>query len=223
MGGKKSKKKPQSKKKKVTQNKAKVSSTTILIGVLLLVMVGGGAAIVLSNGSGSGSVADSSSTSSTEGAITRTSISEAVDYSTERVDMAPVDYKVDGDAVKISVADVLKHKLVRFAFQSPNVRTEDRNFAGLPELPVLAMVSPSGKLTVGIAYCEPCRSTTFHTEEDATLTCNSCGTKWDAETLEPRSGACGAYPPDEIEVEVKDGEVLIPKSTLETWQPRTET
>ncbi len=221
MGGKK--KKPQSKKKKVTQNKAKVSSTTILIGALMLIMVGGGVAIVLGGGSGSESVVGARSTAPAEAPITRTSISEAVDYTVGRVDMAPIDYQVAGDMVKIPVAEVLKSKLVRFAFQSPNVRTEDRNFAGLPELPVLAMVSPSGKLTVGIAYCEPCRSTTFHTEEDATLTCNSCGTKWDAETLEPRSGACGAYPPDEIEVEVKDGEILIPKSTLETWQPRTET
>ena len=220
MGGKK--KKPQSKKKKVTQKKAKVSSTTIMIGVVLLIMVGGGIAITLSGGSDSEVVAGSGSAASTEDAITRTSISDPVDFTVGRVDMTPVEYKVEGDVVKIPVAEVIKNKLVRFVFKSPDVRIEDRNLAGSPELPMLAMVSPSGKLTVGVAYCEPCRSTNFHTEQDGTLTCNSCGTKWDAETLEPRSGACGGYPPDEIQVEVKDGEVLIPKSTLESWQPRAE-
>ncbi len=217
MGGKK--KKPQSKKKKVTQKNAKVSSTTIMIGAVLLVMVSGGIAIALSGGSGSEVIAGSGSADP----IVRTSISDPVDYTVERVDMVSVEYKTEGDMVKIPVDEVIKNKLVRLAFQSPEVRVEDRNFAGMPELPVLAMVSPSGKLTVGIAYCEPCRSTRFHVEQDGALTCNSCGTKWDAETLEARSGACGAYPPDEIQVEVKDGEVLIPKSTLESWQPRAET
>ncbi len=207
------------KKAKAVQGQAKISSATILIGALLLIMIGGGVAITLSGNSGSGEQVAKAAPAVT---TNRASISDPVDFSQGRVDMSPIEYTVEGDSVKVSVAEVVAKKLVSFAFLSPEVRIEDRNFAGRPELPMMAMVSPSGKLTVGVSYCEPCRGTTFHTEEDGTLTCNSCGTKWDAETLEARSGACGAYPPDEIEVTVEDGQVLIPKSTLESWEPRAE-
>lgn len=205
----------QDKKDKVMRKKTGLSSTTILIGLMIGAMAVGGF-MLTRNGAQAGKQVN------TPKHVRRISISGPVDYTEERVDMKKVPHKTEGKWITIKLSDVKKHKLVRFEFRSPKINVKQRNFAGKPVLPVMAMVTPPGELMVGVSYCEPCRSTTFHTERDLSLTCNICGTKWDAESLIAWSGACMPFPPDEIKVEVKDGKILIPKAYLEEWEPREE-
>lgn len=205
----------QEKKNKVMQKKAKLSSTSVLILAIIGIMVVAGFFLSRTSGEASKQIDPPKQ-------IERISVGGPVDYTEDRVDMKTIDYKTEGDSVVISLAEVKKKKFVRFEFRSPKINVRQRNFAGKPELPVLALIVPSGKLMVGVSYCEPCRSTTFHTERDLSLTCNICGTKWDMETLSAWSGACMPFPPDEIKVKVKDGKIYIPKDYLEKWQPRKE-
>jgi len=205
----------QEKRDRVTKKSAKISSTTVLIGILLVVMVGGGVALTVGGSTGSEIKPPKQ--------IDRVEVTGPVDYTQARVDMKKIDYEADEKWVTINLDDVIKNKLVTFNFKSPKINVETRNFAGKPELPILAMVDPKGKLMVGVSYCEPCRSITFHTEKDMSLTCNICGTKWDVETLIAWSGACMPFPPDEVKVKVKGDKVLIPRDYLEKWEPRKET
>src|SRR3990170_2733400 len=205
----------QEKKDKVMQKKARLSSTSVLIILIIGTMVIGGFFLARSGVKAEQQVKPPKQ-------VPRIAVSDPVDYSKSRVDMKRVKHWIEGDKVVFSLADVKKNKLIRFEFRSPKINVKQRNFAGKPVLPVMAMIVPSGKLMVGVSYCEPCRSTTFHTEPDMSLTCNICGTKWDVETLIAWSGACMPYPPDEIKVEVKEGKVYIPKGYLEAWQPRKE-
>lgn len=203
------------KKAKVMQKRAKVSMTSVLIIAVVVIMAAGGFWL-----SRSGTPETEQVKSPKQ--IDRVTVSGPVDYTQGRVDMTNIDYTTKGDNVVISLDEVKKNKFVRFEFRSPKINVKQRNFAGEPLLPVMAMVAPSGKLLVAVSYCEPCRATTFHTEKDSSLTCNICGTKWDLETLIAWSGACQAFPPDEVKVAVKDGKVLIPKGYLESWEPREE-
>lgn len=222
------------KKNKVTKKKAGLSATTTIIGLALIAMIGGGA-YMLTRGQTNQptSLLDSAGGAAQSGApagavqpkvVDRVSVSDPVDYTAAgRVDMTNVEYTVEGDKVVLPLEEVKKNKIVKFTYKSDAITLETRNLAGKPELPVMAMISPSGKLMAGVAYCEPCRSTSFHSEGDNTLTCNLCGTKWDLETMAPRSGACSAFPPDELKAEVQDGKVFISKTDLESWKPRKET
>ncbi len=205
----------QKKREKVTKEKARVSSTSILIVLILGAMIGGGVFLSQSDGGEASQVKRPKS-------VERIAVTDRVDYTQKRVDMKTVDYKVIGDSVTFSLEDIKEHKLIRFEYKSPKLNVKQRNFAGKQELPVMALIDPKGKLMVGVSYCEPCRSTSFHTEKDLSLTCNICNTKWDIETLVAWSGACMPFPPDEIKVRVEDGKVWIPKKVLEDWEPREE-
>ena len=210
-------KKLQEKKDKVMLSKAKLSLTTVAIVLMVVAMAVGGFWLYHSG------------TSETRQAglpkrVGQTSVSGPVDYTAARVDMTNIEYKTVGNNVVISLSEIKKNKIARFEFHSPKINDRQKNFAGEPLLPVLALVRPSGKLMVGVSYCEPCRSTTFHTESDLTLTCNKCGTKWDLESLTPQSGSpdCQRFPPDEIKVTVKGDKVIMAKEYLESWEPREQ-
>ncbi len=204
------------KKAEVMRKKTGISSTTVVILLIIGAMAVGGFAITR-NGAQAGKQIN------TPKKVDRISISGPIDYTEERVDMKKVSFKDEGKWLTLKLGDIKKYKMVRFEFRSPKINVKQRNFAGEPVLPVMAIIMPSGDLMVGVSYCEPCRSTTFHTETDLSLTCNVCGTKWDVESLIAWSGACMPFPPDEIKVKVEDGKVLIPKGYLEKWEPRKET
>lgn len=207
----------QQKKDKVLKKQAKLSSTSLLIIFIVSIMVVGGVILTQTGNSQQKQIKPPKQ-------VPRVKISEPVDYTQARIDMKKVTNTAkEGRWLTLPVATVKQYKMVRFVFRSPKINVKQRNFAGKPELPLIAMIVPSGNLMVGVSYCEPCRSTTFHTEQDLSLTCNICGTKWDAETFIAWSGACMPYPPDEIKVEIKNGKIYIPIDYLEKWKPRVQT
>lgn len=86
-------------------------------------------------------------------------------------------------------------------------------------LPLMSFISPSGRLVTAISFCEPCRSQSFHIRGEE-LVCDSCNTKWDLSTMEGIIGACMEYPPEEIDYEVVDGNILINEDDIRSWAPR---
>ena len=82
-------------------------------------------------------------------------------------------------------------------------------------LPLIAISTPSGKVTTGIRVCEPCGSFSFHIVQGKNLQCDVCGAEWDLETFAGVSGGCQSYPPPKLSATVSDN-VEIDLSALQT-------
>jgi hypothetical protein len=94
-----------------------------------------------------------------------------------------------------------------------------QEITGGDSLPLLAYVSPAGRLVVATSFCEPCRSDKFHIEGDA-LVCDTCFTRWDLDTLKGVGGGCMDYPPEEVNATVQGDTVTVAAADLESWLPR---
>lgn len=115
---------------------------------------------------------------------------------------------VDGERISIPVDDVRNNKLVAFDYNS-----------GTKTIPLTAWVTPSGAIKTAIRMCEPCNSTSFRIEGNI-LVCNTCGTRWDLETLKGISGGCVNYPPDPMPSIIEGGNVIIDAGPVKAWKPR---
>ncbi len=126
---------------------------------------------------------------------------------------------VSGDSIELSLSEIKNAKIggVLYSRTTPMpAGYDDLPGAGLP---LLAYISPSGKLVVASSLCEPCHSYNFHIE-GSDLVCNACFTRWNLDTLEGVSGGCTGYPPSVIDATVQGDKVIIPTDVLESWAPR---
>lgn len=137
-----------------------------------------------------------------------TQVMEKVSYQKQTIAMVNIEAAATKGSVIVPLDSVKKNKLVYFEFQQKGSR-----------MPLLAYISPSGKLITAVSVCEPCNSTKFHIEGDQ-MVCNACFTRWDLETLKGISGGCLGYPPDVIPHTVREGNILIQEMDLQNWKPR---
>lgn len=135
-------------------------------------------------------------------------VNARIDYADQKVAMSDISIKVEGGKILVPVETVLEKKLVRFEYES----REDR-------LPLLAYVTPGGKITSAVSLCEPCRSTRFHIEGKK-LVCNACATQWNLETLKGIQGGCMNYPPDAVPSTIDQGFIQIDEKVVKEWKPR---
>ncbi|RJQ54964.1 MAG: DUF2318 domain-containing protein [Actinobacteria bacterium] len=182
------------------------------IGLLFLAMLG---LYIVQNsnksagtgvGSGSGGVGGGGVGSAED----RPLVAGKQDYSGGNLEQTKIKATVAAGKISVDLADVKKNKIVAFDYNQ-----------GGKQVPLIAFISPSGRLFAGTSMCEPCNSYSFHTETDGTLTCNACGTKWDLETMQGISGGCPNYPPQEMKSTVKGGKVYIDEGPVASWKPRT--
>lgn len=131
-----------------------------------------------------------------------------VNYLNQSIPMTKAEAAVVKETVEVPVDLVKKSKLVYFEYR----RTDGR-------IPLLAYITPSGRVVTAVSVCEPCNSTSFHIEGNQ-MVCNACFTRWDLETLKGISGGCLAYPPDILSHAVRDGKVAIKEMDLQNWKPR---
>ena len=125
------------------------------------------------------------------------------------------------DGLSFSLAELKQAGIVSLDYQRVNpIPADFQEVTGGNVLPLMSYISPNGRLVVATAFCEPCRSTEFHIEENA-LTCNVCFTRWDLDTLSGIGGGCVDYPPEEVAAEVNGDVVTVPAADLENWVPRT--
>jgi len=140
--------------------------------------------------------------------ISGTQVMERVNYQNQSVSMTKVDVTVQKGMVEVPLDLVKNNKLVSFEYLRPDGR-----------IPLLAYITPAGKLVTAVSVCEPCSSTRFHIEGNQ-MVCNSCFTRWDLETLKGISGGCLTYPPDVISHSVNDGRAIIKEIDVQNWKPR---
>jgi len=135
-------------------------------------------------------------------------VTSPISYSTAGVQMEDISVPVEDGYLILPLEQVKEKKFVRFIYGDPTYG-----------LPLLAYISPEGKIVTAVSMCEPCNSTAFHIKGED-LVCNSCGTTWEAGTMEAISGSCGKYPPDVVPNEVSDGRIRIDERYVSDWNRR---
>ncbi len=124
------------------------------------------------------------------------------------VAMSKVEAIVGNGRVEVPLDVVKERKLISFQYQGKE--------GGIP---LLAYITPSGKVVTAVGACEPCNSNRFHIEGNE-LVCDSCSTRWSLETLKGIRGGCIGYPPDILFHTVDGGKVMIKEMDVQNWQPR---
>jgi len=185
----------QDKKEKVLGEKRKKPYwVPISLAVLAIVLVGVGYWIIEGD------------TGSNPKVSTQPKLNEKVDYAGQSVRMADIQAKVENGKISIPLDLLKEKKMVRFEYQGNG-------------LPLLAYVTPSGRVVTAVSMCEPCRSTRFHID-DRKIVCNACGTEWNLETLKGIQGGCLNYPPDVIPSTIDKDRIQIDEKMITQWKPR---
>ncbi len=144
------------------------------------------------------------------------SIGKSVIYKDNKFDMTEVEAEIGNDQVKLSLADLKKNNIL-YSMYDPNFNIGN-NQKGLP---VMAYLTPAGRVMVASSFCEPCYSRKFHIEGDI-LVCNVCATRWALADLTGLGGGCTKYPPQELNytVDEKNDKIIINEDDLKNWKPR---
>ncbi|MGC9092245.1 MAG: Fe-S-containing protein [Bacteroidota bacterium] len=135
-------------------------------------------------------------------------IAKKIEYPDFGQQMFDIPSKVQNGKIIISLDDVKQRQFVAFNYVN-----------GAKIVPLLAYISPEGKLVTAVSMCEPCNSRRFHIQGDEII-CNSCGTTWKLDNLDAISGACGNYPPDPIPSTVVGNTIQIDEAVVANWRSR---
>jgi uncharacterized membrane protein len=135
-------------------------------------------------------------------------VTSEIDYTGVNLEMYDIDAEIRDGKIIIPLDVVLDKKLVGFQYKK-----------GYRKVPLLAYISPEGRIVTAISICEPCNSERFHTEGDH-IVCNACGTRWELESLFGISGACQKYPPDPIPSIIVGNEIHIDEKIVTEWKRR---
>ena len=128
------------------------------------------------------------------------------------VSMTSVEPEINGDKIQIPLSVVEENNIVFF---------EIENNEGTI-VPLMAYITPTGRLFTGSSMCEPCRGRTFSLAGE-TLFCDTCRTTYTIEDHKFISGAvaCGQYPPVNMNGFVENGLVNIELEEVLNWRIRT--
>ncbi len=115
--------------------------------------------------------------------------------------------RMDGNYIIIAVEEVTKHGIIRF--DDPE---------GKQTAPVIAYITPRGKIVTAMSISESCRSTDFYLQGN-NIHCASCPSYWNMESLEAYA-CCQKYYPDPIPSVVERGILRINKDVVQQWRTR---
>lgn len=144
------------------------------------------------------------------------SIGKSMDYKNQKIEMTEVSPTIEKGRVSISLEDLKRNSILYFMYDSNH---DVGN--GQKGLALMAYLTPAGRVTVAVSFCEPCYSRKFRIEGDV-LVCNVCNTRWALADLTGLSGGCPNYPPDEINYTVVEstGKIYIEETEVKNWKPR---
>lgn len=186
-------------KKDMFSNKEK-SKTPLIAIVLILIIASVGAYMWVS-----------SQNTSQEASYFGEPLAEARSYVGKVVGMTEIEPVVEDGEIKFPLETVDEHDIVSFELEN------DEGFL----VPLMAYITPTGRLFVGSSMCEPCLGRTFSLA-GATLLCDKCKTTYTIEDHEFISGstACGAYPPVNMNPVVEDGMITVSLDEVLNWRIR---
>ncbi len=135
-------------------------------------------------------------------------VADSINYKNQNIPMTSVPATVKAGMLEVSLAAVKEKKLVSFTYDKKG-----------KQIPLMAYLTPAGKLITAVSMCEPCRSTKFHIEGER-MVCNTCGTKWELESLQGIEGGCLKYPPDVVAHTLQGNKIQIKETDILNWKPR---
>jgi len=110
--------------------------------------------------------------------------------------------------VEIPLKVVQEKKLVSFEY---------RQVGGT--VPLLAYVTPSGRIGTAVGLSFPCHSERFHLEGNQ-IVCDVCLTRWDLETLQGTSGECLDHPLDRLSNTIQGGKLMIQETEIQSLKSK---
>ncbi len=127
------------------------------------------------------------------------------------VPMTSVEPQLNGEYVSISLEVLEANDIVYF---------EVANNEGFL-VPLMAYITPSGRIFAGSSMCEPCQGRYFSLAGE-TLVCDTCRTTYTIEGHQFLSGSrdCGSYPPVYMEPLLGDGMIKFPLAKILQWESR---
>lgn len=126
----------------------------------------------------------------------------------EKISSTKIGSRVEGPFIIVSLKEIQEKRIVRF--DDPD---------GIQNIPILAYITPGGKLVTAMSLSESCRSRDFYLQGE-NIHCASCPSYWNASSLEAYA-CCQKYYPEPIESSVLGDEVRIDKELVRKWQARS--
>lgn len=132
-----------------------------------------------------------------------------IDYGLEtKTPSTEISVRLDGDDIVVPLELIKRHKLVRFA-----------DPGGVQTIPLIAYVTPEGKIVTAMSLSENCRSTDFYLQGH-NIHCAACPSYWNMSSLEAYA-CCQRYYPDPIPSSLVGNEIRISLQRVRNWQPRS--
>jgi len=136
------------------------------------------------------------------------SIIVSIDYGvSQKISSTLIEARLEDGFVVIPVKAVADHKLVRFL--DPE---------GVQQIPVLAYVTPEGKIVTAMSISENCRSTDFYLEGH-NIHCAACPSYWNMSSMEAYA-CCQQFYPDPIPSRLVRDEIRIDVEAARGWKSR---
>jgi hypothetical protein len=138
-------------------------------------------------------------------------IASARTYIGEVISAADVEPVIENGQIKIPFEEIDKNNMVHYEIEN--------NEGEL--VPMMAYITPSGRLFAGSTFCEPCLSRKYDIAGE-TLVCDVCGTTYDIENHKFIEGSpsCGALPPIYMNPRVEDGMMILEHEKVLNWRRR---
>lgn len=114
---------------------------------------------------------------------------------------------IDGNDIVIPLETVSNYRIVRF--DDPESKQT---------VPVIAYITPRGKVVTAMSISESCRSNDFYLEGN-TIHCANCPSNWNMESMEAYA-CCQKYYPEPIPSKVINGQIHIEKTVVQNWRTR---
>jgi len=137
-------------------------------------------------------------------------------YDGKKIEMTNVDLILENGKAKIPIAEITKNSIIRVEYKGDGKKIF---YGDLKTFPMVAYVSPSGRVVLASSICEPCYGTKFYIEGKE-LVCVACGTRWRLTDLQGQMGGCVNYPPEELKYEVDGDYLVMDEAKLMNWKPR---
>jgi hypothetical protein len=133
----------------------------------------------------------------------------------------PIQYGLETKTPSRLITAVMKEGEIAFPVQQLRdfkiVRFLDPE--GIQKTPLLAYLTPEGKIVTAMSLSENCRSTDFYLQGH-NIHCANCPSYWNMSSLEAYA-CCQRYYPDPIPSTLKNDEVRIDPAVVRGWHPRS--
>jgi hypothetical protein len=126
---------------------------------------------------------------------------------TQKIPSQRITARMDQGFITIPVQRVIDQKLVRF-FDPEGIQT----------IPMIAYITPEGKLVTAMSKSENCQSEDFYLEGH-NIHCASCPSYWNMSSLEAYA-CCQRFYPDPIPSSIVGNDVRIDARLVRNWRPR---